>query len=250
MNEKSAAAFLVELKSKKYESGITLITPSGERPQCIQRTKYYIERQTYRGPLQWIVCDDSNIHYDICKPDNVTTFNHKKRKYPGNKSDSFRGNVIGALSLVLYDKIIIIEDDDWYSPDYIKLYNDRLNNYELVGEGPARYYNVASKSYRILGNTKRASFCQTALQTKIIEKLYISCQKDSAFVDARLWNKHCSRKIVFQDKAHCIGIKGMPGRKGIGMGHRAKSFSRDKDWKILAQWIGKEDTEFYKQFAQ
>jgi hypothetical protein len=251
MDEKAKTVFLHQLKGKKYEPGISLITPSGDRPNCIERCKYYIERQTYKGPLQWIISDDSTNHYNISCPRNVSPFlyTHNKRKYPGNKSDSFRCNVITALPYIVFDKIIIIEDDDWYSPNYIKVYHDRLLSWELVGEGPARYYDVTHRLYRILGNSKRASFCQTAIQSKIIEKLFVSCQRDSAFVDSRLWNKHCNRKIVFQDKAHCIGIKNMPGRRGIGMGHRLKSGTKDKEWKILSNWIGQEDTEFYKQFA-
>jgi hypothetical protein len=245
MDKAAKEVFAFHLKDKVYERGITLITPSGERYEAIERTIYYINRQTYNGPLQWILSDDSSIHYNISKPDNVQHFSHILRTYPGNKSDSFRGNVIVALPLVLFDRIIIIEDDDWYSQNYIKEYAARLDSYQLVGEGPARYYNVKNQSYRILGNNKRASFCQTGLQSKIIEKLFVSCQKDSAFVDARLWNKDV-RKFIFQDKANCIGIKGMPGRPGIGMGHRCKSFTKDKEWKTLENWIGKEDTEYYK----
>lgn len=248
MDKQVRSVFLDKLKDKKYEPGVTLITPSGERPVCIERCKYYIERQTYTGPLQWIISDDSNRHYNVSVPSNIHFFNHNKRTYPGNKSDSFRGNIITSLPFIMFDKIIIIEDDDWYSPNYIKLYHDRLLNWELVGEGPARYYDVAHCYYRILGNTKRASFCQTALQSKIIDKLFVSCHRDSAFVDTRLWNKHCNKKFVFQDKSHCIGIKNMPGRKGIGMGHRMKHGSKDKEWRILESWIGKEDAEYYKQF--
>lgn len=250
MDQKAKNIFLHQLQGKKYLDGITLITPSGERPECIKQCHFYIERQTYSGPLQWILADDSKEHYQIGCPKNVQTFTHLKRTYPGNKSDSFRSNVIVSLAEIIYNKLIIIEDDDWYSPDYVKLYHDRLLSYELIGEGPARYYAIPTQTFRILGNTKRASFCQTALRSSIIDKLFIACQRDSAFVDARLWNKHVNRKIIFQDKCHCVGIKGMIGRKGIGIGHRLKNGSKDSEWKTLINWIGKEDVEFYKQIHQ
>lgn len=247
MDREARLIFANQLKGKKYESGITIITPSGERHEAIQRTKYYIERQTFNGPIQWIICDDSKEHYNINAPSNVLKFTHKKREYPGNKSDSFRGNVICALPLILFDRVIIFEDDDWYHPDYLVVYKNRLLNYELVGEGPARYYNIQRRSYRILGNTKRASFCQTALRASIVDKLFVACQRDSAFVDARLWDKNCHKFVFRDDKPHCIGIKGMPGRMGIGMGHRCKSFTTDKEFKILERWIGKEDTDYYRE---
>lgn len=246
MDKEASKIYVQQLKAKKYEPGISIITPSGERHEAIKRTHYYIERQICQGPIQWILVDDSEKHYEIQKPSNVTIFNHHKRTYPGNKSDSFRANVICSLDCVYFDKIIIFEDDDWYHPGYLKLYSDRLTNYQLVGEGPARYYNIQKKTYRTLGNIKRASFCQTALRSEIIEKLLISCQRDTPFVDARLWTKDCRRFIFQDDKPHCIGIKGMPGRLGIGMGHRCKTFTSDPEFKILERWIGKEDTDYYR----
>lgn len=247
MDKEAKLIFGHTLKNKKYESGVTIITPSGERHEAIKRTHYYIQRQSFNGPIQWIICDDSNEHYEINAPTNVSHFNHHKREYPGNKVESFRANVICALPLVLFDRVVIMEDDDWYHPDYLVVYKNRLLNWQLVGEGPARYYNIARRTYRVLGNTKRASFCQTALQASILDKLFIACQKDSAFVDARLWDKDC-RKFVFRDdKPHCIGVKGMPGRVGIGMGHRSKSFTSDHEFKVLEKWIGKEDTNYYRE---
>lgn len=246
MDEAAKKIFLHHLQGKKYEKGITLLTPTGDRPQCIERCSFYIERQDFKlGPIQWLISDDSEQKSKIRVPNNVNYFTHLERTYPGNKSDSFRGNIITSLPHIVFDKVLIIEDDDWYASNYITTYHSRLLQYQLVGEGPARYYNVKYQIWRVLGNAKRASFCQTALRTEILDKLFISCQRDSAFVDARLWNKDC-RKFIFQDKAHCIGIKGMPGRLGIGMGHRCKTFQKDKEWQILEKWIGKEDTEFYK----
>jgi cellulose synthase/poly-beta-1,6-N-acetylglucosamine synthase-like glycosyltransferase len=250
MDKEASKIFLHTLRGKSYESGVSIITPSGERHDAIQRTRYYIERQTFNGPIQWIISDDSNKHYEITKPSNVTYFDHKKRTYPGNKSDSFRGNVICALPLVKFDKVLIFEDDDWYHPDYIKTYVNYLFNYQLVGEAPAKYYNVKTRNCRTLGNNKRASFCQTGLRSNILDKLFVSCQKDSAFVDARLWNKDCSKFISQADRFHCVGIKGMPGRAGIGIGHRMKGSSNDPNLSTLTKWIGADDAQYYAKFFQ
>ncbi len=244
---------LHEITNRKYtEGGISIITPTGDRKEGLLRCKYYIERQTTDKPIQWIIADDSEEptpfdELNLSRSESETTY--IKRKYPGDKSKSFRNNVLDCLQLIKYTKILIFEDDDWYHPEYCKTYYDGLSTNQLYGEGPARYYNVRTKRFRILGNTKRASFCQTALRSEILDKLYVSCQRDSAFVDARLWNKNC-KKFIHQGKCHCIGIKGMPGRLGIGMGHRCKSFTLDREWKTLEKWIGAEDAEYYKQFAK
>lgn len=231
---------LAAIKRTKYEEGVTLITPTGDRQTCIQRAEFYIQRQTYQGPLQWLVADNGKTKTKV-------TLGQEYIKNP-NKDCSLNINIRSMLLRIRYNHVLIIEDDDWYSPEYIKTYLARLRNYQLVGEC-ARYYNVAKCMYRIWENSKHSSFCQTGLRSEILDKLYVCSLNPSPFIDKRLWVKD-AKKFVFQDKVNCVGIKGMPGRTGIGMGHRpdAKRFKTDKDWKELENWIGKEDTEFYKQW--
>lgn len=235
---------LHKLTTKQYKKGVTLITPSSDRPFCIARCEEYIKRQTYSGPLQWIVAEDSKEKYNL-----TCGQVHIHRKPSLEKVSSFLGNIKAILPEIEYEYVMIIEDDDWYSPDYIKLYKIRLDLHELVGEGPARYYNIQYRQSRICGNISRASFCQTALRANQLPSLYVSIQKQNAFVDSRLWDKKC-RKFVFQGDCHCVGIKGMPGKKGIGMGHRPlkrKSFFiPDPKLEILEKWIGKSDTDWYR----
>lgn len=236
---------LYNLTTKKYKKGgITLITPSCDRQFCISRCEEYIKRQTYSGPLQWIIAEDSPDKYDL-----TLGQVHIHRPTSGEKVSSFLKNITAILPEIEYEYVLIIEDDDWYSPDYIKLYKSRLDNYELVGEGPARYYNIKERLWRLCGNSNRASFCQTGLRASQLHSLYISIQKQNAFVDSRLWSKKCS-KFVFQGDCHCIGIKGMIGKKGIGMGHRPLKrktfFNSDPKLEVLEKWIGKADTDWYR----
>jgi hypothetical protein len=230
------------LYNKQYKKGVTLITPSSERHFAIARCEEYIKRQTYKGPLQWIVAEDSKKPYDL-----TCGQVHIKRTSGSDKVTSFLGNIKAILPEIEYDNVLIIEDDDWYSPEYISLYKHRLERWHLVGEGPARYYNVKEKCFRFCQNDSRASFCQTGLRATSLDKLYASIQKHNAFVDARLWDKKLP-KFVFQGDTHCIGIKGMPGKKGIGIGHRPTkaNFIADPDFKELEKWIGKEDTDWYR----
>lgn len=227
---------------------VTLITPTGDRPLAIERSIYYLERQTYDGPLQWIVADDGNVKIDYTNK-KVTPL-IVKGNYPGNKALSFTGNLLRAISLVQYGNILIWEDDDWYSPVYIERTLERLRDVLITGEPEAVYYNVAKQRYRVNGNTKRSSLCQTAFKIDLLPKLKKYCENNrkSAFVDDRLWRhvreNHLPYKM-FADGRLCIGIKGMPGRPGIGIGHRpGDSFKPDPEWNMLRKWIGN-DVDWY-----
>ncbi len=230
-----------ELLNKHYENGITLITPTGDRSFALRRTEQYIERQTYSGNLQWIIVDDGN---EVFSP-RLSSIQYIKLKYPGDKVRSFIKNVSTALKHIKYNKVLIIEDDDWYDRKYLALYASRLENYELVGE-QVRYYNVKHKCYRIFNNTKHSSFCQTGLQAKLLPNLYQALLTQNPFIDRRLWAKKC-KKFIWEDIAHCVGIKGLPGRNGIGVGHRPGNlFKQDNNFEELERWIGTEDSLWYK----
>lgn len=234
-----------KLRSKVYAPGVTLITPTGDRPLAFERAELYVSRQTYCGPLQWIVADDGHKHTIF------TRNQHILRHAPlHDRAKSLCRNIESCLFQVEFDKILIWEDDDYYFPEYIEKMVHRLSNFDLAGEGIARYYNVAYRRWRINGNRVHASLSQTAFRAKIIEAAYVSCQRSqSAFIDCRLWNKNV-RKNVFCDQIYCIGMKGLPGRKGIGAGHRPSGprFRYDSDLKQLASWMPKEDVDFYAQF--
>lgn len=239
------------LKTKKYECGVTLITPTGDRPVCMQRAEYYFNRQTYQGPIQWIIADDGQKAIQPILPvkKNIAVqIFHQKNKPFGQKARSITGNLLSALEHIVYDKILIFEDDDCYRPEYIEKMVMRLQNYALSGEALAKYYNVKDRTYKICGNTKSASLCQTAFRSTLLPHFYVSLLKrESAFVDSRLWDKDVA-KFCFQDQNYCVGIKGMPGRLGIGMGHRkSPTMKHDKDFKILRQWLLPEDAAFYEK---
>lgn len=243
-----------QLRTKRYEdNGVTLITPTGDREIALARSMYYLARQTYSGAIQWIVADDSQQPYLLQNrfSDNIEIVHIHNQPFH-DKARSITGNVLSALEHIRYKKILIWEDDDWYAPKYIESQLLRLNDSQLVGEGCARYYNIRKRMWRKCGNTKSASFCQTALRSDILYHLYVSCLKrDSSFIDARLWTKDVSRR-VFQDTVFCVGIKGMPGRLGVGIGHRPtlKGFIHDPKGAILEKWIGKQDTEWYFNLLQ
>lgn len=250
-NQKVAKEIL-QLREKEYKPGVTLITPTGERKLALSICQRYIDRQTYSGLLQWVIADDgTESSQDALHPTSGKyELSYLRRSSVRDKTKSITGNVSACLFAVNYDHVLIIEDDDWYRPTYIEETLQRLQNCQLAGEGYSKYYNIPHQKFRVNHNLEHASLFQTALKATALEYLWVSCLKrDSAFIDTRLWNKSGLPKKIFCDKTTSIGIKGLPGRNGIGAGHRpskySRSFQSDREWKVLREWIGKEDAEVY-----
>lgn len=225
----------------KYLEGITIITPTGNRQTAISRCEYYMSRQTVQ-PDQWVISDDGDNTTNYTLPyQEVYT-----RPFHPDKAKSFTGNLLNCLSHIKYNKILVIEDDDWYHPTYIEKMMRRLSSCDLAGQPNTIYYNVAKQLWRQNQNTNRASLCETVFRSKLLPTIEKLCQqRKSAFVDSRIWNLEV-RKRLFSDERLCIGLKGMPGRKGIGVGHRpGPSYKKDPNWHKLIDLIGPEDADYY-----
>lgn len=232
----------------EYKDGITLITPTGDRPICLERCIFYMERQTLK-PDQWIIVDDGDTPSYKGQSD---TIDYVRRKYCNDKAKSLTGNLIAACRYIRHNKVLIIEDDDWYSPNYIEIVSKRLNNVGITGEKQTIYYNVAKRVYRQNQNTKHSSLCATAFHSRFICKFkkYCEVNRRSAFVDARFWLYARENGIPSElsSTSFCVGIKGMPGRLGIGIGHRPGwSYTEDRQLAYLRKLIGS-DADFYATF--
>jgi hypothetical protein len=99
-------------------------------------------------------------------------------------------------------------------------------------------------------NKQHASLCQTGF-TRKIQPLIAATAKahiNQKFLDLNIW-KLPVNKLVFLDSLTCVGIKGMPGRGGIGYGHKDQMGSVDeRPFKNLEIWIGK-DADNYKNLV-
>jgi hypothetical protein len=140
------------------------------------------------------------------------------------------------------ERVIVIEDDDWYSPQYLASIGACLDVDDMVGEAPSRYFNVSTGCGKLLSNDKHSGLCSTAVKGKALEMLRISSKQNVKFIDIKLWkNFHGSKKLY--DRGMVVGIKGLPGRQGIGCGHNPKF----GDPTNLRDWIGS-DIEIYSKF--
>ncbi len=253
------------LTTKEYrKDGVTLITPTGDRQSIFRRCSYYIDRQDFKKPIQWIIVDDGKVETTPPAMPNKPNLelNYIRQSYNGNTKHSFLSNLKRSLKCIQFHKVIIIEDDDWYSSQYLTITDSRLNNYQMVGETPNRYYNIPENYYAEYHTEKHSSLCNTAFQSaKVLPFFRWAIDKKEVFVDCKLWSIKKIKKFLFHtdgiDKSNCIGLKGLPGRSGIGSGHRPhlngklrRGYKKDHNWEKLTEWIGKKDVEWYKGFTK
>jgi hypothetical protein len=232
------------------QTGVSIITATGMRPEAFGLCAEFIRRQDYRGPLQWIVVDDGEIATRIDDlPANIL-FSHiypEPKWKPGD--NTLARNLLAAIPEVCYDFVAFCEDDDWYASDYLGQQVKYLQEgFKIVGEVPARYYHLPTRQYWRLGNRSHASLAQTVIHKDLLPLLREICEEpQSSFIDVRLWERAQGRR-AFHGGARSVGMKGLPGRAGIGVGHRPQSgvgWEPDPDLEILRDWIG-QDLELYR----
>ena len=225
---------------------LTLLTATGCRPEAFALTERMMMRQTYAGPVRWLIVDDGEEAQPV-------TFQREGwdveviRPQPywrAGQNTQARNLLVGLNHVDSSDRLLIIEDDDAYAADWLETCNEHLDRANLVGECRARYYNVPRRIARQLGNTSHASLCSTAMKGRAIEAFRRSCQVNPKFIDLHLWRSF--RDVVLFEGGRVVGLKGMPGRGGIGMGHRNDFHGQpDKTGQILTQWLGAEMAGWY-----
>ena len=201
-----------------------------------------MHQQDFKGDIQWIVVDD-------CWPETPCTLGqtiiHPRPSWEPGRNTQMR-NMLAAFPLIEGEAVMIIEDDDYYAPDYLSAMLDRLDAAPLVGEAETIYYHVGIPGYTINRNTRHSSLFQTAFKRELIPEVETICRRLPRFADIELWREIGGR--VFQQSLSSIGMKGLPGRPGIGIGHkRQRGWIQDPEFKTLRKWIG-EDAEAYRGF--
>ena len=248
---------------------ILLITPTGFRPEAFKLCMTYVLRQTQQQ-FEWMVIDDSDtsdallelgkIH--ISKACGIKV--HPAMNEPLKDGISLGRNIKEAFAKIEQgfckrkpDIIFFIEDDDWYAPHYVEtLMNGFVFHPDAVAVGvkPAIYYHVPSGKYRDMGNSEHASLCSMAIRAEMIPLMIQCIDERPVGFDVLFWQRlrESNREyglINGDEHPPIVGIKGLPGRVGIGVGHRP-----DDSWLIddsgrsyLASLIGL-DEQSYRPF--
>lgn len=218
---------------------ISLITPTADRQFTFALAEKYVSRQTVK-PFEWIVADDGLTP-------TVTTMNqiHVRRERTHEGGKSLASNLLAALDRVKGDAVVIWEDDDWYSPQHLQVCAERLQGASATGCQWLRYYNVAHRMHVRMQNIGSA-LCNTAFRSELIGVMRSAAQdaldNNDFYIDRRFWQSVNSKRDC-HDIETVIGMKGLPGRAGLGIGHRpkrspSKRWAHDPSKRVLREWLG------------
>jgi len=226
------------------KSMITAITPTGDRPLAFELCQQWMANQT-RQPDQWLVIDDGKVAMELEQPLPMMQYVRREPQIDDPKHTLILNMQI-ALPLITGNKVIVIEDDDYYAPSYIEEMSNRLDQHEIVGIMRAKYYHLPSGGYFQCDNTTHASLAETGFRVSVTPEFSEIWDGNggSSLLDFRLWHKvGRARGLLFIDIDNplYLSIKGLPGRTGIGGGHTSDFYgSTNKDTAdraILRKWV-------------
>lgn len=213
---------------------ITVITPTGSRPEQLALCDRWMQQQTMQE-FRWIVLDD-------CQPASPVPVRADKVITPDwvwKLGDNTQHRAMLALieEAGADGPIVVAEDDDAYTPHYLQHMADLLQDADLVGESNALYYHIPTAHYRRMENRKHASLCSSAFAGGAIDQLRRECRKKSRMIDHATWDNFRGKKALVET-TYSVGIKGLPGRQGIGIGHRLPRGIRDAGHYVLMKYLG------------
>ena len=225
---------------------LTVITPTSDRPLAVQLCAHQMTRQTITEPVEWVIADDGTSHVDTPGPPgpNWTVRHIRCAPLAAGKPRvwSFLGNLRAAFAAASHDKIAIVEDDDWYASDWLAWCVAQLGeDCAIVGESHSRYYDIQRRRYRQLHNVNHASLCSTAVTGRLrdwFEMRTDPTRRADWKVDIDLWRCNVPKKLYRGNRV--VGLKCLPGSRGLGSGHGRMSatMTADPDGRVLRQWIG------------
>ncbi len=228
-----------------------VLTPTGGRPEGLALLGQYLGDQTWTEPLRWIVVDDCDppsagfapgcgIEVEVVRP--------AWRWQPGQNTQA-ASMAAGLARVPRGATLLVMEDDDAYLPDHIETMVDALQFADLAGEGGARYYNVATRRWKEIPSNRHASLAATACRGAALQRLREVCAAGSRRIDLDLWHTYPGAQALVGSR-NVVGIKGMPGRGGIGVGHRPDFGTPDPSGGVLVDWLGRERAKAYDAFRR
>jgi glycosyltransferase involved in cell wall biosynthesis len=149
------------------------------------------------------------------------------------------------------DVIAIMENDDWYAPDYLEKMVEAWQRFEkpdLFGTCYTIYYHMQLRGYFTMEHHQRASLMNTLIKPGLNFEWPVDIEP---YLDLHLW-KTIPNRIVFRPEKHIsIGMKHGVGKCG-GESHvidqrMIKRFS-NPDNGFLKETLDPESFEFYNNY--
>jgi len=215
------------------------LTPTGSRPEGLALLGEYLNAQTYRGALTWIIVDDCIPPSRIPATRDGIDVIRVLPAWQWQPGDNTQAACMAAgLQDVPDDAVLfILEDDDVYLPGYLDTMLEAMAELDLAGERDARYYNVETSRYRVLPGKVHSSMASTVCKGGALALLRALCTAGPRrMLDLTLWKQFKGPKELLGSH-NVVGVKGLPGRPGIGVGHRDRFGKPDKTG-VLQEWTG------------
>jgi hypothetical protein len=144
------------------------------------------------------------------------------------------------------DVIALIENDDYYSPDYLEKMATawiERGKPDIFGTDRTIYYNLNERAWKVMLHSRRSS----AMSTFIKPNLAIDWPVDNdPYTDIALWKQLQGVTHTFEPPI-CIGIKHGVGLCGgrMHVDNLDRLENKDPDHLQLQKWLDNESFNFY-----
>jgi hypothetical protein len=157
-----------------------------------------------------------------------------------------------ALRNMGLDVIALIEDDEFYSPEYLEYMTAKWVEYgkpQLFGASFNWYYNLRMKAYHKMEHHTQSHAMSTLIKPDLN---FPWCHDNEAFTDVYLWNlrKYLTGVIFTPEKNIAICMKHGVGLTG-GNSHRdndSRYKNKDADMAWLRSQLTPESFEFFATY--
>jgi hypothetical protein len=167
------------------QSNNLLVTTTSGRPKAFGVLQKWVKAQT-TDDFHWLVVSDDWEGYQFNKSQTVI-----KRDASEDTLPSLNHNWLKALEYIEskpeYQKIVVIEDDDYYASDYVKNMIGFLDEADLAGYEEDAYYYVVNRRARSLHNVGFASLAATGFTRAVLSWFKTCASENNIFIDKTLW---------------------------------------------------------------
>lgn len=215
---------------------ITVITPTGGRPESLALLAQHLNAQTVRE-FRWLICDDCDPASPVPQMRDGIAVDVIRPEWRWQEGLNTHARSLTALLAQCDGPVVHCEDDDCYLPEHLATMSQALEKADLVGQRISHYWNASTKRYKAIPGTWHASLGASAMQGRATVLLSQICALQQTRLDIDLWRSFVGRKQLLETVT-AVGIKGLPGRGGIGIGHRLDFGEPDPDGSRLKALIG------------
>lgn len=231
----SIAPFTMPLPGGTYKPGLSLITPTKDRPKAFALLEKWMARQTVRWD-QWVVVTDG-------VPPKLT-LGQQLVRLPTMQGNSEQVNTRVGLEAVEHNRVLVVQDDDWYAPRYIEQMSSWLDQANLVGSSVMRLYSPRRRAFAVHEIPERC-WCglgQTGFTSLVYPAAFAACNQ--RYIDQAIWSGWDGSQKIGDGEVLHVGMKELPGTANSETSGPRLCQSPDRDLVVLRDWIGADAAEY------